>query len=92
MAVHANQSIAVQSDSVAFNQNTNTEVDFGAKIKHLIVKTSADVRLGFDAAANASDFLLEAADRTVRISPCECSKLYVLGNSGTGTVYFIASR
>lgn len=92
MAVHANQSKAVQSDSVAFNSSTNVEVDFGAKIKQLIVKTSADVRLGFDTAANASDFMLVAADLVVRISPCECSKLYVLGNSTTGTLYFIATR
>lgn len=92
MAVHANQSIAVQSDSVAFNSSTNVEVDFGAKIKHLIVKTTADVRLGFDTAANASDFLLASTDLSLRISPCECTKLYLLGNSGSGTLYFIASR
>lgn len=92
MSVHANQSIAVQSDSVAFTNAQNTMVDFGAKIKHLLVKTSANVHLGFDTAANTSDFLLASTDLAVDISPCEATKLYVLGASGTGTLYFIARR
>ena len=89
---NANTSIAVQSDSVAFNNSTNTEVDLGSKAKSLIIKTSAYVRIGFDTPANTSDFMLEASDRAVRIFPCEVTRLFLLGNSGSGTLYYIVSR
>lgn len=92
MTVHADSDKAVLSGEVAFSNATNTEVSFGSVITSLVVKTTQDVRLGFDAPANADDFLLASTDLSVRIDPCKATRLYLLGNSTTGTLYYIASR
>ena len=91
MAINAQQSVAIDSRSVAFGNGDNTEIDLGAKSEELLLKTTASVRLGFDTPANADDFLLEVLDRVVRVKG-ECTRLYARGESGTGTLYIIVVR
>lgn len=85
-------SVSMDSVEIAFNNTTGVVHDFVSNITGLAIKTSADVRLGFDQPANSDDFLLESADRILILDRCNITKLYLLGNSGSGTVYLIGSR
>lgn len=84
--------VAVESIEIAFNNSTNTVHDFVANVTGLAIKTTADVRIGFDQPANSDDFLLASTDGLLVLDRCHCTKLYVLGNSGSGTVYVIGLR
>ena len=84
--------VAVESIEVSFNNSTNTVHDFVSNVTGLVIKTTADVRIGFDQPANADDFLLTAGNGLLILDRCHCTKLYFLGESGSGTAYVIGMR
>lgn len=93
MALEDRQELAMESIKIAFTNAQPTEENFtGIVASGLYLKTTANCYIAFDTSANDDDFLLEAADRVVEISPTQFTKLSVLGASGSGTLYVIAVK
>ena len=76
MAVAANADRAVESEAIGLNNTTAIEADFETLCNHVVLKTSADVHIAFDRAANTTDFLLEDS-----VLERLCALVRVIGNT-----------
>lgn len=84
--------VSMESVEVAFTNTADVAHDFVSNVTGLAIKTTADVRIGFDQPANTDDFLLASTDGVVVLERCNCTKIHFLGNSGSGTAYIIGMR
>ncbi len=82
---------AIEYEVAAFSNTAISEIDFTSTALRWYLKTDADVRIAFDRPANSGDFLLEADDRVVEIVG-QATKVYAIGNSGSGNLYIWATR
>ena len=82
---------AAEQESIAFNNATATEANFETLCKGAIIRTTADVHIAFDEAANTSSFLLCATDEPMCF-PLNFTRISAVGDSGSGTLYIIAKR
>jgi len=91
MAVPASASVAAENEKIAFVTTASKEADFESKCKGVVLKTTADVYIAFDRAANSDDFVLQSTDGAIWF-PVEFTRVSALGVSGSGTLYIIALR
>ena len=82
---------AVEFESIAFNNDISREADMEGLCTHVVLKTTAAVRIHFDGSASTGDFLLESADQTIEF-PAKFSRISALGNAGSGTLYIWGLR
>ena len=83
--------IAAERENIAFVNTVSKEANFEAKCDAVVLKTTADVYIAFDRAANTGDFLLQSTDGVVSF-PVEFTKISALGVSGSGTLYIFGLR
>lgn len=84
-------SLAVENEKRTFTNTASAEADFVAKCKNVTLLSTADSHVAFDRAANGDDFLLKA-NVPYDIREIEFTKVSVIGNSGSGTLYIMARR
>ena len=82
---------SIEFESIAFDATDAIEANFDSGFNRWYLKTTADVRVAFDASVNDGDYLLEATDRVVEIVG-RATKVSAIGNSGSGTLYIWATR
>ncbi len=69
---------------------TDSDVDFGAGVTQVYIRTDGDVYIAFDRAATTNDFLLKSTDGVVKFE-VQCTQVHAI-SSGTPTLYVIGRR
>lgn len=82
---------AMESLQIDFTNAGATEENFGRVMTGLYLHASADCYVAFDTSADGDDFRVYAADGFLHLEKVQFTRLSVLGVSGSGTLYVIAT-
>lgn len=92
MAITDRVALAIESLQVGFNSTSPVEENFEGSVQGVYLSTNKNCYIAFDTSANTDDFLLAPSDGVVEIEPCQFTRLSVLGETESGTLYVIATR
>lgn len=82
---------AIDTRKIAFNGSSSVEEDFGKLCTGVTLTSDEDCHVDFDGPADTGGFLVKANSNTGQIK-CQFTKLSVIGASGTGNLYVLATR
>ena len=83
--------IAAENEKLSFVTTGPVSADFESQCKGVILKTTADVHVAFDATADADDLLIEDGEAATYF-PVVFTSVSAIGDSTSGTLYITGIR
>jgi len=84
--------LAIEQESIAFNNSTATEADFQTLCTGAIFYSTAAVHLGFDGEPASSSTFLLPATTLLEVNTLKFTRISAFGNAGSGTLYILGKR